>query len=75
MSEVKFAFDIITSEQDEIVYSNSADCISAIKYIGKKHNVLTEFWLNDNCYGDDIDPIFADLNRALDMINEMGKPE
>lgn len=73
--EVLNAQKIILSDIDEIAYSNNPDFISAVKYIGLKENVETEFFLNGVSYGSDIDPIFGDLNRALDMINELGATE
>ncbi len=56
-------------------YSNSPDFVSAMKYIGEKQNVEVEFFLDGISCGNDIEPIFKDFNRALDMINELGKTE
>lgn len=53
-------------------YSNSPDFVSAVKYIAEKHGVEVEFFLNGVSQGNEIDPIFADFNRALDMIKELG---
>ena len=39
------------SNKDEIAYSNSPDFISAIKYIGVKQNIETEFFLNGHLEG------------------------
>ena len=63
------------NDKDEVAYSNNTDFISGVKYIGLKQNVETEFFLNGVSCGNDIEPVFADLNRALDMINELGATE
>lgn len=71
-NEVMNAKAFVESLVDEVCYSNHPDFISAIKYIGKKQHVQTEFFLNGVSCGDDIEPIFEDLNRSLDLINELG---
>jgi hypothetical protein len=73
LEEVLNAKKLVESEVDEVAYSNSYEFISAVKYIGKKNNVQTLFFLDGMCYHDDIEPIFKDLNRALDLINEFGE--
>jgi len=73
--EVKNAEKLILSNKDEVAYSNNSDFISAIKYIGLKYNVETEFFLNGVSCGNDIEPVFTDLNRSLDMLNELGDIE
>ncbi len=75
IQEVENAKILIDSNKDEMAYSNNPDFVSAIKYIGKKQNVETEFFLDGISCGDDIEPIFADFNKALDMINEFGATE
>lgn len=74
-NEVMNAKAFVESLVDEVCYSNHPDFISAVKYIGKKHNVETEFFLDGVSCGDDIEPIFRDLNRSLDLINELGATE
>jgi hypothetical protein len=74
-TEVLNAKAFIESNVDEVCYSNHPDFISGIKYIGKKNNVQTEFFLNGVSCGDDIELIFGDLNRALDLINELGETD
>ena len=59
----------------EVIYSNSTDFVSAIKYIAKKHNVEVEFFLDGVSHGNDIEPLFADFNKSLDLINELGATE
>ena len=56
-------------------FNNSPEFISAVKYIGKKQNVKTEFFLDGVSCGDNIDPIFKDFNIASDMIYELGATE
>ncbi len=73
VQEVELAKKLIESDNDEVAYSNSPDFISAIKYIGLKQGVETVFFLNETNYGDDIDPIFGDFNRSLDMVSELSK--
>lgn len=75
VNEVLKAKAAIDSKENMFFYSNNPDFISAIKYIGKKHNVETTFLLNGVNLDDNIEPIFEDLNRALDLINELGAIE
>lgn len=75
VKEVEYANKLVLSEKDEVAYSNNSDFISAVKYIGLKHKVETEFFLNGVSCGSDIEPIFEDLNRSLDLINELGVSE
>ncbi len=73
VQDVEFAKKLIESDKDEVAYSNSPDFVSAIKYIGLKQGVETVFFLNEINYGNDIDPIFEDFNRSLDMVSELSK--
>ncbi len=73
--EVQNALRLIMSGSNEVAYSNNTDFISAIKHIGLKQKVETEFFLNGVSCSNDIEPIFEDLNRALDMIWELGSTE
>ena len=75
VAEVQNANTLVCSNKNEVAYSNNSDFISAVKYIGKKQDIETEFFLNGKSCGDDIDSIFDDLNRALDMIHELGTCE
>jgi hypothetical protein len=75
VGSVKYAMVLIHSDKDEVVHTNSPDMVAAIKYIGKKHNVETEFFLDGVSHGDNIEPLFEDFNRALDMVNEHGATE
>lgn len=76
VKEVELVNKIITeATYNGVYYSNSFDFISAIKHIGLKHKVQTEFFLNGVSCGNDIELIFKDFNRALDMINELGQTE
>lgn len=69
--EVIEANRIICSPTDEKVYSNSTDFVLAIKSIGDKYKVETEFFLNGESCGSDIEPIFEDFNRAYSMIEAL----
>lgn len=75
VTQVQNANKLILSDKEEVAYSNDADFISAIKYIGIKQKVQTEFFLNGVSCSNNIEPIFGDLNRALDMVNELGETE
>jgi hypothetical protein len=72
---VELAQSLVLSNTNEICYSNNPDFVMGIKYIAKKHNIDIEFFLNGVSCGDDIEPIFNDFNRSLDMINELGATE
>lgn len=72
---VELARLLVLSDKDEVCYSNNSDFVMAVKYIAKKHNIDVEFFLNGNSCNDDIEPIFNDFNRSLDMINELGTTE
>ena len=75
VKQVERAIELLNSDKDEVAYSNNYDFISAVKWIGKKKGIKTEFFLNGKSQGDDIENIFGDLNRALDMIGELGAQE
>lgn len=71
--DVEKAIAIIESLNDETCYSNSPDFVMAIKWIGEKRGVETEFFLNGVSQGNSIEEIFEDFNRALDMINNLSE--
>lgn len=75
VSEVERANEMVMSGQDGVTYSNSPDFIMAIKYIGKKQGVETEFFLDGISYGNSTEEIFEDMNRSFDMINDLGDTE
>lgn len=70
VTQVNLAYDFITSNDKLITYSNSPDFIMAAKYIAQKYNVAINFYKDGINCGDDIEPIFDDFNKSLDMINE-----
>lgn len=73
LNEVKRANEIIELAKDGMIcYSNHPDFVSAMKYIGEKQGIEVEFFLNGVSCGNNIDPIFEDFNKALDMINKLG---
>ena len=72
VNEVLKAKDLIMSDKDEVAYSNNPDFISAVKYIGKKNNVETEFFLDGKSYGDSVEEIFKDFNQSFDLISDWG---
>jgi hypothetical protein len=62
--------EFIKVERSITSYSNSPDFVSAIKHIGESKGVEVEFFLNDTSQGNDIEGIFADFNRALDLLHD-----
>jgi hypothetical protein len=75
VKEVEIAKDLVNSSKHAITYSNSPDFVSAVKYIAEKQGIEAEFFLNGVSCGNDIEPIFEDFNRALDMIRELSTTE
>lgn len=61
---------IIMGSKIVAYYSNSPDFVSAIKHIGDKHGITTEFFLDGVSHGSEIDPIFADFNKSITLLNE-----
>lgn len=58
-----------------VLYSNHPDFVSAMKYIGLKHEIEVEFFLDGVSHGNDIEPTFGSFNKSLDLINTLGKTE
>lgn len=52
-------------------YSNSPDFVSAIKYLCQEKGINCEFFLNGESIGSDIEPLFKDFNKSLDLLNEL----
>ncbi len=71
LNDVKEAQKIIMAKKSVDCYSNSPDFVSTIKYLGEKENVQTEFFLNGLSFGNNIDPIFGDFNKAMDYMADM----
>lgn len=76
VSAVNYVNNLITNERlsdviEHKIYTNNSDLVSAVKYLGELHNVQTEFFLNGISHGNDIEPLFADFNRALDLLSEI----
>lgn len=55
------------------INSNNPDFIQAIKYLGEKYNIEVEFFLNGESIGNDIEPIFEDLNRGYFLLDKLLK--
>jgi hypothetical protein len=82
VAEVENVREIISSivknsngSDENVFYSNSTDFIMAMKYIGLKHGIKVEFFLDGVSSGNSIEPLFEDFNKSLDMINEFGATE
>lgn len=73
--EVLSAKSMIDLKMSSIAYSNSPDFVSAIKYIAAKEGIETEFFLDGVSHGSDIEPIFENFNKALDLLNELAHNE
>lgn len=74
LNEVKRANDIILNIKDNteyVFYSNSSDFVSTIKYLSDKYEIETEFFLNDISTGNDIEEIFDDFNKSIDLLDEL----
>jgi hypothetical protein len=68
--QVNLAYDFITSNDKLIAYSNNPDFIMASKFFAKKYNIDVHFYKDGiNCFND-IELIFEDFNKSLDMINK-----
>lgn len=75
VQEFELAMIYLNTNKDEVCYSNSSDFVSAIKYVGEKKGIETEFFLNGVSYGNSIDEIFADFNRALDLLDKHARKD
>lgn len=71
VKDVEAAKQLIASGQDVVAYSNSPDFVMAIKYGCLQANIEAEFILNGISHGNNIEPVFADFNVALDLIQEI----
>ena len=71
LNEVKRAKEIIESGKSIDCYSNSPDFVSAIKYISSRHFIKSEFFLNGESLGDDIEPIFEDFNKSFTLLDAL----
>jgi hypothetical protein len=72
-SEVLKAKSIIDSKENIMTYSNSPDFISTIKHYGEKIGYECEFFLDGKSFGNDIEPLFEDFNKALDLLDTITK--
>lgn len=76
LNEVKRARDIIDLNlKESVCYSNSPDFVSTIYNYGKKKNYEVELFLNNKSLNDDIDELFKDFNRSIDLQDELFEGE
>jgi hypothetical protein len=54
-------------------YSNSTDFIQTIKYYAKSKNINTEFFLDGESFGSEIEPLFEDFNKSFDFMDGICK--
>ena len=71
LNEVKRAKEIIDLNKSIDCYSNSPDFVSTIKYLSDKYSITSEFFLNGESFGNDIEPIFEDFNRAFTLMDSI----
>jgi hypothetical protein len=71
LNEVKRAKKIVESGKISDCYSNSPDFVSAIKYLSEKNSIKSEFFLNGESFGDNIEPIFEDFNKSFTLLDEL----
>lgn len=75
INEVLRAKEILDAKTSTTVYSNSTDFILTLFYLGKKSEVDLEFFLDGVSCGNEIEPIFEDLNKAFDLLDAFYCPE
>jgi len=71
LNEVKRAKEIVDRNTSIDCYSNSTDFVSAIKYYGLEKGIKTEFYLDGKSCGEDIESIFENFNKSIDLLNEL----
>ena len=74
LTEVQNAANLVRNFKDnseEIVYSNSPDFVSMIKYLSPEYEIETEFFLDGISTGDGIEIIFEDFNKAYDLMDKL----
>ena len=72
--EVIQAKEIIDRGKDTHGYSNCPDFISTVKYYGEFKGFETEFFLDGVSHGNNIDPIFEDFNKGIDLLMKSKTP-
>jgi len=73
LNEVKAAKSIIDLNKSMVAYSNSPDFVAAIRNYAKEKGVKTEFFLDGVSCDNNIDPIFEDFNKSLDLLDGLCK--
>ena len=71
LNEVKNAKKLIDSKNNIVTYSNSTDFIAMIKYYGEQEGYSCEFFLDGVSFGNDIEPIFDNLNKSLSFMDNV----
>ena len=69
LNEVKKAKEVIDLKESIDCYSNSPDFVLTIKYYGLSKGIKTQFFINEVNCDDDIEPIFKDFNKSIEIIN------
>lgn len=73
VDEILNAKAIIDIGKSADCYSNSLDFIATIKNYGEFKKVKTNFYLDGEFLGNNIEPILKDFNQSIDLLNEICK--
>lgn len=76
VSAVNYVNNLITNERlsdviEHKIYTNNADLVMAVKYLGELHEIETEFFLDGISHGTNIEPLFEDFNLGFDLLSEI----
>jgi hypothetical protein len=68
--EVNMAIEMLEEKIDDEAWTNSPEFVAAINNLHQYYNVEVEYILNGVSHGNNAEPIFADFNRAYEIISE-----
>ena len=71
LNEVKNAKEIFDLNITTKVYSNSPDFVQTLSMLCDKHNREYELILDGENVGHDLNKVFSDFNKSLDLQNEL----
>jgi hypothetical protein len=66
--DVQKAIELIDRKQSTYTYTNSPDKVLTLKHYGEEKGIELEFFLDGVSLGNNIEPIFADFNKAHDLL-------
>lgn len=75
---VRWAEKQVQTHNDFAVVTMNCDVVSAIRYVSEYYDVKSEFWLvdiagNGTNYRSNIEPLFAEFNKSIAMIEKYQK--